>query len=263
VQGRAFDATDTADAPRVALVNQTLARRLAPAGAVIGQSIRLGNSDTAPPHRVVGVVADTRWIGTTLEIVNEVYTPFAQDRASFGFVVVESRLDTMTLTSIIRAELQAVIPDLSMPADRRTVTLDELIGQSVAGPRFSATLVATFSAMAFALAVIGLFGLVMYSLAQRRRELGIRAALGARPGALIAISVRRALALTATGIAVGLAAGALLTRFVESQLYAIEPLDRPTFAAAACAMLLAAGAAAYVPARRAVSHDPIAALRDQ
>jgi predicted permease len=261
IRGRPFDATDAAEAPRVAIVNQTLARRLAPSGTVLGQSIRMGSSTTAPLYQIVGVVADTRWIGTSLDVSNEVYTPFAQDRASFGFLVVHSQLDTMTLTKAIRAEIHAVMPDVALPAERRAITLDELIGRSVAAPRFSATLAGAFSVMAFVLAVIGLFGLVMYSMSQRRQELGIRAALGARPGELIVTSMRSAIALTGIGIIVGLAVGAYLTRFVESQLYAIEPLDVPTFVGAAFVMLSAAALAAYVPAWRAVRSDPMASLR--
>jgi len=261
IRGRPFDATDAAEAPRIAIVNQTLARRLAPSGTVLGQSIRVGSSTTAPLYQIVGVVADTRWIGTSLDVLNEVYTPFAQDRASFGFLVVHSQLDTMTLTKAIRAEIHAVMPDVALPAERRAITLDELIGRSVAAARFSATLAGAFSVMAFVLAVIGLFGLVMYSMSQRRQELGIRAALGARPGELIVTSMRSAIALTGIGIVVGLAVGAYLTRFVESQLYAIEPLDVPTFAGAAFVMLSAAALAAYVPAWRAVRSDPMASLR--
>jgi putative ABC transport system permease protein len=261
VRGRQFAATDRAEAPRVALVNETLARSIAPAGDVLGRSIRVGTAVTAPMYEIVGVVADTRWWGMTLEPLNEVYTPLAQDRASFGFVIVESPLDITATTTAIRSTFRAAVPGASMRAEQRAVTLDEMIGRSVAGPRFSATLIGSFSATALILATIGLFGLVAYSVSQRRQELGIRSALGARPADLIRTSVRTAVALTATGIASGLAASAYLTRFVESQLYAIEPLDPPTFAAAAVVMLVAAALAAYLPARRAAHTDPMSALR--
>ena len=194
-------------------------------------------------------------------MLNEVYTPFARDQASFAWLVVQSPLDTAALTKAIRrADAHRDARSCLRPAER-AIALDEMVGRSVASQRFSATLIGAFSFLAFALAVIGLFGLVMYSMTQRRRELGIRAALGAVPADLIAAGMRSAIALTALGIVIGLAAGAYVTRFVESQLYAIEPLDLPTFAAAAFVMLAAAAVAAYVPAQRAIRNDPIAALR--
>jgi putative ABC transport system permease protein len=139
--------------------------------------------------------------------------------------------------------------------------MEDLISQSLAGPRFSATLISAFSAMALLLAAIGLFGLVAYSVSQRSQELGIRAALGARPGDLVAATMRSAVALTAVGVVAGLAAAVYLTRFIESQLYEVKPLDPPTFLAAAAVMLIVAGLASYIPARRAAQVDPMAALR--
>ncbi|HJU75603.1 MAG TPA: ABC transporter permease, partial [Gemmatimonadaceae bacterium] len=261
VQGRNFTRTDRAETPRVALVNQTLAKRLDASGNVIGQSIRIGNAVTSPLVEIVGVVADTRWWGTTLDPLNEVYIPLAQDRASFGFTIVQSSLSATEVTAAVRKSFYAAMPGASLTADRRAIPLEELIGRSIAGPRFSAALMASFSATALILAAIGLFGMVAYSASQRRRELGVRTALGARPRDLIVTSVRAAIVLTAVGIATGLAAAAYLTRFVESQLYAIAPLDLPTFATAAIVMLLAAACAAYVPARAAAHADPMQSLR--
>ena len=261
VLGRAFAATDTAEAPRVAIVNHTLARRLAPSGNVLGQSIRVGTAVTAPVYDIVGVVRDTRWWGMTLEPLNEVYTPLAQDRASFGFVIVHSPLDLAALTRTIKTTFHAALPGAALPAERQAVALDAMIGRSIAGPRFSATLIGSFSVTALLLAAFGLFGLVAYSVSQRRQELGVRMALGAQPHDLIRASMHSAVVLTAIGIASGLAAGAYLTRFVESQLYAVRPLDPPTFAGAALVMLIAAALASYLPARRAAHADPMTALR--
>jgi putative ABC transport system permease protein len=261
IQGRQFDAGDTAEAPRVAIVNQRLARRLDSRSGALGQVVRIGSSPASPVYRIVGVAADTRWTGATLEVLNEVYTPFAQDRASFGFLIVESTLDVAALTRSIRSEMSAVLPGASLPAARRAVMLDELLGRSVAGPRFSATLFGAFSAIAFGLSLIGLFGLVMYSVSQRRREFGIRTALGAPPRALVMTAVGGAMLLTSLGISLGLGSSIWLTRFVENQLYAIGPFDGPTFAGAAIAMLTAATIAAYIPARRAVRTDPMTSLR--
>jgi putative ABC transport system permease protein len=262
VEGRAFDAGDRADAPRVAMINRTLARRLG-SGSTVGQSIRVGNGATAPVYQIVGVIADTRWWGTTLAPLNEVYIPFEQDRALFGFVLVQSDLDMTSITRAIRTAFHAVLPGAALPAARMAVPLDEMVGRSVAGPRFNAMLAGAFSALTTILAVIGLFGLVGYSVSQRRQELGIRAALGASPRDLIAVTMRSALVLTAIGILTGLSIGLYLTRFVESQLYAVERLDARTFAGAAILMMLAAGLASYWPARRAAHADPMRALRVQ
>jgi putative ABC transport system permease protein len=261
VRGRPLTAADRADTPGVVVVNQTLARRLDPSGNVLGRSLRIGSAVTSPVSEIVGVVADTRWWGMTLEPLNEVYTPVARDRASFGYLVVQTQLDAASATQAIRRTFHAAFPGAALPAEWRAVALDEMIGRSVAAPRFGATLIGWFSATAFVLAVIGLFGLVAYSVSQRRQELGIRAALGARPGDLIVVAVRSAIGLTLLGIAIGLACGAYATRFVESQLYGVEAPTVPTFAAAAAVMLVAAALAAYIPAHRAAHTDALTALR--
>lgn len=261
--GRSFAASDTAASPLIAIVNRTLARKFAPSGDVVGRSVRIGSSATAPLYRIVGVVADTRWWGTTLAPLNEMYTPLDQDRASFGFVIVQSQLDTVALTKVIRAAFHAALPGAALPAGRRAITLDDMIRGSIAGPRFNATLVGSFAAIAMALAMVGLFGLVAYSVSQRRRELALRVALGARSADLVATAMRSAVALTTIGVAVGLSTAVYLVRFVERFLYAIDPLDLPTFAGAAIMMILTAGVAAYGPARRAANADPMTALRDE
>lgn len=133
--------------------------------------------------------------------------------------------------------------------------------RALAAPRLTATLFTAMSAVAMGLAAIGLFGMVAYSVSRRIPELGLRAALGARPRDLVAATTRAALVATATGVAAGLAAGLYLTRFVRHQLYAVDPFDVPTFALAAILMLMVAAVAAYVPARRAATLDPMAALR--
>jgi putative ABC transport system permease protein len=261
LSGRAFTTSDRAESPRVAIVNQTLARRLDSGSGVIGQSIRLGNADNGPLYEIIGVAADTRWWGMTLDPLNEVYTPFAQDNAMFGYVVVQSSLDAATLTSVIRSAFYAAVPGAALTVDRRAVPFDEMISRSVAGPRFSAALIGAFSITAFTLAAIGLFGLVAYSVSQRRQEFGIRTALGARPRDLVMATVRSAVLLAALGILAGIAGGVYATRFVESQLYGIDARDVPTFAGAAVLMLVTAALAAIVPARRAAHADALAALR--
>jgi len=263
LRGRTFTSADGPESPGVAIVNQTLARRLAPTSDVLGRLVRIGGSATLPTYQIVGVVADARSTGASVDVLNEIYIPYEQSRTTIMYVIIRSPLDSGTLTAAIRKEVQAVLPDLPLRTDLRATAMDELVRRSLAGPRFSATLMTAFSATALLLAVIGLFGLVAYSVSQRHRELAIRAALGARPRDLLVATMRSALALTAIGIVLGLMAGAYLTRFIASQLYAIEPLDVPTFAGAALVMLVVAGSATYVPARRAVRTDPMTALRHE
>lgn len=260
-RGRVFTSADGADAPRVAIVNETLARKLASSGDVLGRSVRIGGSQTAAPYQIVGVVADARSLGESVQILNEIYVPSAQSVTPFGFLIVRSPLSAKELTVLVRREIRAVAPELPLMDSRSATPLTELVNQSLAGPRFSATLTTAFSATALLLAAIGVFGLVAYSVSQRKREFGTRAALGARPQDLALIAVRSAIVLTLTGVTVGLLAAAYLTRFVAEQLYAVEPLDPPTFIGAAVLMVLVAGAASAIPARRAVRLDPMTALR--
>ena len=229
---------------------------------MVGQSIRLGNTPTAPVYEIVGVVGNTRWWGTTLTPLNEVYVPLAQHSAQFGFVIVQSDLDTVALTNAIRTTFAAAAPGAALPADRRATPLDELIRRSVAGPRFSATLMASSSITVWVLAVIGLFGLVAYSVSYRHREFGIRTALGARPADLLVTSIRSASLLTGAGIVCGLVSAAYLTRIIQSQLYGVTQVSWTTFAFAAMVMIVTGGMAAYIPARRAVRADPMVGLRE-
>ncbi|MPY89738.1 MAG: FtsX-like permease family protein [Luteitalea sp.] len=261
LRGRNFTAADRAGAPGVAIVNERLARKLARGGHALGRRVHIGFDAPLPAYRIVGVVANRRSSGATTDVWDEIYIPHKQSRAQLGYLIIRSELDSRTLDRALRQEVRAALPQLPDNPRLTAAAMEDLISESVAGPRFSATLVSGFSALALLLAAIGLFGLVAYSVSQRRQELGIRAALGARPRDLVVTITRSAVAVTAGGAAVGLAAGAYLTRFVESQLYAIEPLDVPTFVGAAVLMLVVAGVAAYVPARRAARTDPMTALR--
>jgi hypothetical protein len=262
LHGRPFSSSDAASAPRVAIVNRTLARTLGSPDNVVGQSVRIGTSPTAPIHEIVGVVDDARWWGTTLARLGEIYTPLEQDRASFGFVVVESPLDSLALTGIIKRAFYDAVPGAPLPAARQATSLQAMIDRSIAGPRFSAAMVGAFSTVATSLAVVGLFGLVAYSVADRRRELAVRTALGARPAALVAATMRWAMLLTLIGSALGLVASAYLRRVIEAQLYGVQSWDLPAFGGAAGIMIATAALAAYYPASRAVHADPMTALRD-
>jgi putative ABC transport system permease protein len=260
LRGRSFTNADSENAPHVAIVNALLARRLAPAGEVLGRQIRIGRNVDSPAYQIVGVVRDTRSSGSTLDIQNEVYVPSAQRPSSFNFLIVQTQLSPATLTSAIQRAVRVAAPDLPMSESLTARPLAQLIVESLAGPRFSATLSGAFSATAVLLAMTGVFGLVAYSVAGRKQEFGIRSALGATPGNLAEAAVRPVVVLTTAGVGLGLMMAAYLTRFVGTQLYGVEPLDVPTFIGAAAVMLFAAGVAAFIPARRAATVQPMSAL---
>jgi predicted permease len=251
-RGRTFTALDAQGGTAVAIVNETLARRLDPRGNVIGKTVHVGRPGSA---------RDTRTNGTDLEILNEIHVPHAQRGSSFGFLVMRSGLDQGQLTRLVRREIRLAAPALPLLETKTTMTMSELMRRSLAGPRFSAALVTTFSVIATLLAAMGVFGLVSYVVAQRRHEFGIRSALGARPRDLALTALQSAIGLTVVGVGVGLAVAAFLTRFIETQLYAVEPLDAATFIGAGALMMLIAGMAAAIPARQALRIDPMATLR--
>jgi putative ABC transport system permease protein len=262
LRGRGFEAADGPGAPRVAIVKRSLARRLAPLGEVLGLTVRIGAGERVAEHRVVGVVEDSRSLGTTPEVRNEVYVPYGQRDADLLWLVVESPLPSSRLTPAIRRELRAAMPRLPLRADEQAEPLEELVARALAGPRFGAVLMTAFSALALLLAASGLFGLVSFTVSRRRRELAVRSAIGAAPRDLVRVAVASATGAATLGVVLGLAAAVPVMRLVRSQLYTRE-LDAPaSLIHGGLAMLLVAAAAAYLPARRAVGADPVAALRE-
>jgi len=260
-RGRTFTALDGQRSTPVALVNETLARSLDSNGNVLGRIVRLGRAESARPYEIVGVVADTRSNGTDLDIMNEVHVPYTQRGSSFGFLIVQSDQSSGQLTRLLRSEVRAAAPALPLLETKTAMTMTELIRRSLAEQRFSAALATAFSAIAMLLAAMGVFGLVSYAISQRRQEFGIRSALGARPRDLAVTAMQSALVLTALGVGAGLGVAAFLTRFIATQLYAVQPLDAPTFIAAGFLMLVIAGLAAAIPARQALHIDPMTTLR--
>lgn len=262
LQGRPFDASAGGTSRRVAIVNRTLAHAIDPAGHVIGRTLRVGAAASDPPYEIIGLVEDTRWWGTTVAPLNEVYIPFEVRGATYGYLIVHSQLNAGAVTKSIRSAFNTVLPGAALPPARSAVSLDEMIARSFAGPRFNATLIGAFSLMALTLAITGLFGLVAYSVSQRRRELALRMALGATSSSLVLTSIRSAMLLTGVGVVVGLVIAMYLTRFIQGQLYGVVPQPAPTFAGAAALMLIAAALGAYLPARRTAQADAMVALRE-
>jgi putative ABC transport system permease protein len=266
--GRALGAADGADAPRVGVINQAMARRYWPQGDAVGQRITL-DDDNEQPLEIVGVVADVRHFGLEAEPRPEVFVPYPQtspalwgwtDRTMSAVIRSGSGSPPATLAPAVRGAIGAI--DREVPIARVT-TMEEILSQSVAAPRATLMLLGLFATLALLLASIGLYATMAFSVAQRTREIGVRMALGADRRAVLRLVVFDGLLLAMAGIAVGLAVAFGLTRLLASMLFGIAPTDPVTFAGVSLLLVLVAALACWYPARRAASVDPMTALRIQ
>jgi predicted permease len=261
--GRDFTAGDTAAAPKVAIVSEHIVREYFSGGPreALGRRVRV--SDLGPLGdwlTVVGVVAEIRQRGLDQEVQPMIYVPFQQDRGGFvRFVSFVARTATPgSVAEGIRTEIRRAAPDLPIES---TVTMDEAVAASVAQPRFRTVLLGLFAIAATLIATCGLYGLMAYAVTQRRREIGVRMALGATRRDVLALLLTRALLIIAAGLIVGLAGAAGVTRVLQRFLFGVTPTDPIVFAIVTLLLLAVGLMAAWVPARRATRIDPWAALR--
>jgi putative ABC transport system permease protein len=256
VTGRQFTPADDAQAPKVLIVNQTFAHRFWPGQDPVGKRVIVGR--WPQPAEVVGVSADVKNRGLAQDTQAQVYIPFAQLPWGNMNLLVRTATAPLSLAASVRAQISNVDADQAVTDIQ---TANELMDNSLAQPRFTMLLLVAFSVAALALAVIGVYGVLAYSVAQRRHELGIRVALGAERADILRLVVRQALALACVGIAIGLLAALLLTRLMSSLLYRVGARDLTTFALAPLAFLGIALLASCLPALRATRTDPMEALR--
>ena len=256
LQGRTFDERDDAKAAPVAIANVTLARTYWPSATAVGKRVRF--DPQSPWITIVGVVGDVRQYGLDKDPPPILYIPYAQFPVPFTNVVVRSMAAPGTVAGILRNAVAALDPDL--PADEIT-TLQTVLDRSVDEPRFRATLLGAFAVTALLLAAVGVYGLVSQSVTERTREIGIRIALGAQPRQVLGALVREGLVLALAGIGLGLIGALLAVRVIASFLYGIGASDPMTLGSVALLLLLVALAASYIPSRRALRVDPMAALR--
>jgi predicted permease len=258
--GREFTASDTAAAPSVAIVSERIVREYFPGGpgAALGRRVRL--CDTCEWLSVVGVVADIRQRGLDQGMQPMIYAPFQQERSGFvRFVSFVARTGTpASVVEGIRAEIRRVAPELPIQA---TVTMDEAVAASVAAPRFRTLLLVLFAVSATLIATCGIYGLMAYTVTQRRREIGVRMALGADRGDVIRLVLTRALRVVGAGLIVGLVGAAGVTRVLQRFLFGVTATDPIAFTIVTLLLLAVALLAAWLPARRATRIDPWAALR--
>jgi putative ABC transport system permease protein len=257
IAGRAFTDRDIAQSPRVAIVSAVMVQEVFHGENPIGKRI---NIQTGPEsfREIVGVVGDVRQKGVAGRIRPHVYEPFAQAPTHFMTLVVRTSSEPAALVPAIREKVLALDHELPL---QRVFTLDQLIPDSIRQMRFATRVLTLFAAVALLLATTGLYGVVSYSVAQRRREIGIRVALGAQATDVLRLVLKQGMSFVLLGEVLGITTAYWVTDWVRVSLYEVTPTDRATFATVAVLVFLVSLVACYVPARRATKVDPLVALR--
>jgi putative ABC transport system permease protein len=254
--GRDFTSGDIRSATPVVIVNHTLAAREWPGQDPIGRRIRTGGAESW--MTIVGVVGDIRHRGPSTAPRPEFYQPHTQRSFSFMAFVVRTRHNPANTVPAIRAEISHLDPAQPISG---VATMDEHLARALSRPRFMSTLVATFGVLALTLSMVGVYGVMAYSVSQRTREIAIRMALGARAGTVLAMILSRTACVAGIGIGVGLLGAALFTRALSGLLFGVAASDVPTFAMAAALLGGAALVAGAIPAFRATRIDGAEALK--
>jgi predicted permease len=256
VAGRMFDERDNESGAPVAMVNRAFARRYWPDRNPVGATVILGLGTRPTP--VVGVLGDVKNEKLTSAAAPEVYVPWVQRPWLYVNLSVRTAGSPAAITPAVRRALASVDPGQPL---REVQTMDELLDNASREERMLMVLVSAFSVCAFVMAVVGLYGVISYSVAQRTRELGVRVALGAASGDIAGMVVRQAGMLAGVGIAIGILAALGLTRLLESKLYEISPADPVSYGVSAAVFGAVAIAASLIPALRAARLNPVEALR--
>ncbi|RPI61081.1 MAG: FtsX-like permease family protein, partial [Lysobacterales bacterium] len=260
MSGRLFDDRDVRDGARVAVINETMARRHWPDQDPIGQRFSIG-APGGGPMTIVGVVADVRQMGLDVPADPELFMPLDQTTIPFMWprqMVVRTAGDPLALAPALRRAIWAIDPTQPVSSVR---AMSEVLDTELANRDMQLTLTGAFALIALLLAAVGLYGVLSYTVSQNTNEIGLRMALGARQAAVVAGLVRSALATAVVGVGIGLLAATVLTDVIASFLYGVSPTDPATAAAVAGVLLVVAALAAFVPAVRAARINPVIALR--
>lgn len=263
-RGRTFDRRDVSGAEPVAIVNEALVRRHFAGRDPIGQRIRFAGMDRVNPWlTIVGVVGDVRFRDLAVEALPEVFVDFRQlpsrtQNSVTTAVRVSAGFPLERVVAELRDGWRGLAPDVPMDVSQMTT----LVERSTAGRRFTMTVVGVFGLMALALAAMGVYGILSYAVAQRSREIGIRMALGASSGSVISLVLRSVTAAVGGGVLLGVLAAVALTRFLQTFLFGVTPLDPVTFSAAVAALIAIAFLAAWQPVWRASRIDPVVVMRE-
>ncbi len=260
LKGRGLNERDTNGAPGVALVNETLARRVFPGEDPLGKQIVLAGYATPRPREIVGVVSDTRYVTPDSAPVPEIYVSYLDDPWHHMSVAVRATGDPTALVNAVREEVAAMDKDVPLANVKE---MKAYVSDSFGPQRFSALLLTAFAVAALGLAALGVYGVISNSVARRTHEIGIRIALGARRRDVLRLVVGQGMRPVLLGLLAGLAGAFALTRVLESLLYGVSAFDPSVFAGVSLLLAATALLACYLPARRATRVDPMTALRHE
>lgn len=270
LRGRVFTDLDREDAPRVCIIDETMAEKFWPGEDPIGKRVTFetaeGSTHENPVRSyrtVVGVVQNVRHYELESPSRITVYVPFSQSGYAWSramHVAARTTGDPLALTDMVRRELNALDPEVPL---YRIETMEGYVAEELSSTRLVSGLLTVFGAVALSLSAIGIFGVMSYTVVQRLRDIGIRMALGARAGDVVRMVASQGLKVTLLGVFVGLIAAFALTRLLASVLYQVEPIEPVTYAGFAAFLIVVSLLAAYLPARRATRVDPISVLRDE
>jgi putative ABC transport system permease protein len=261
LRGRGFTTADTSGAPRVIVVNATLARALWPGEDAVGKRLKQGwPEDKSPWREVVGVVADVKFNGINSDTPLQVYLPVTQETSQSLILVARTSVPPASVTSAIEATVGGMNRDMPLYL---TTTMEEVLAGSIAQQRMSVIVLVTFALVALTLASIGLYGVISHGVTERTHEIGVRMALGAARHHVLGMVLRQGLTTTVAGVLIGIAAALASSRAVEGLLFGVAPTDPATFGAVVVTLFSVALIACYIPAWRATRVNPTTALRSE
>jgi putative ABC transport system permease protein len=261
VKGRFFAQGDSPSAPDAVIINQAMAKQFWPNQDAIGQRMRMGDRTANVPWlSIVGIVADVKEVDLTGQPKPVFYVPYLQSPQSSMAFVIRTAGDPSNIVSAAREQILAMDPNQPLYDIR---TMEQVFSASTASSRFNVLLLSFFASIATVLALIGIYGVIAYSVNQRSHEIGIRMALGARRAQIINMIMGQAAILVLIGLGIGLLVASGLTRFLSSLLYDVKPFDPAVFLLVLIPLFVVALLASFLPVRRAIKVDSIAALRHE
>jgi putative ABC transport system permease protein len=258
IEGRDFTEQDNNERSRVVIINETMARGFFGGRGVVGKRMKTAIDGMKDWYEVIGVVADERFFGWDSDLSPWTYFPYIAYPIRDMTFAVRTRIDPMHVSSSVRRAIWSIDKDLPFT---EVSTMEQRLSQSFAGRRFHMILLGVFAALALVLSLVGIYGVMSYSVAQRTHEIGIRIALGAERHQVLRLVLKQGLVVTAIGLGIGLAGAFALTRFLASMLYGVHPTDTVTFVLVSLLLVASGLLACYVPGRRATKVDPMIALR--